>query len=183
MAIDQDLERLLDPGFLSDLPARDTEELRAMRAEAQEVEAKLSYLRRLVQGRLDIVSAELGRRAEGASPDDLSALVDLLPQILADRGRAPGPGRLPTNLVPPDDEHLTAELDAISNLGSLPEMSVEQLEDVAERLLALEHTVSSGRRAMFGVIDSLQAELASRYEHGDVGPGGLGSEPEVPRPS
>ncbi len=168
MAIDQDLERLLDPLFLNDLAARDADELRAMRAEAQQVEAKLSYLRRLVQGRLDIVSAELERRAGGAAADDLSALVDLLPQILADRGRAPGPGRMPTNLVPPDDDDLTDELDAISNLGALPDLSIAELEEVSQRLKGLERTVSARRRAMFGVIDALQAELASRYEHGDV---------------
>ncbi len=169
MAIDQDLERLLDPGYLNDLAARDPDALRAMRAEAQRVEAKLSYLRRLVQGRLDIVSAALERRAAGGAADDLSVLVDLLPQILADRERAPGPGRLPTNLVPPDDDDLTDELDAIGNMGSLPDLSVEELEEVSERLQTLERKVSTRRRAMFGVIDSLQAELASRYEHGDVG--------------
>ena len=169
MVIEADLERLLDPGYLEDLSARDATELRAMRAEAQHIEAKLSYLRRLVQGRLDIVSAELERRAAGAAPGDLSALVDLLPQILADRGRAPGPGRLPTNLVPPDDEDLTDELDRAANLGSLPDLSVEQLEEVSERLKALEGTVSRQRRALFAVIDSGQAELATRYEHGDVG--------------
>ena len=169
MSMDNDLERLLDPGYLDDLAARDPDQLRAMRAEAQRVEAKLSYLRRLVQGRLDIVEAELERRAGGAAPDDLSSLVDLLPQILADRGRAPGPGRLPTNLVPPDDDDLTDELDRISNLASLPDLSVAELEEVSERLKTLERQVSTRRRAMFGVIDSLQAELASRYEHGDVG--------------
>lgn len=169
MPIDREIERLLHPAYLDGLPARDPDELRAMRAEAQRVEAKLSYLRRLVQGRLDIVSAELERRAGGAAPGDLSGLVDRLPEILADRGRAPGPGRLPTNLVPPDDDDLTAELDGVSNLASLPDLSVEQLEEVSERLKTLERTVSARRRAMFGVIDALQAELASRYEHGDVG--------------
>ena len=169
MAIEADLERLLDPRYLDDLGVRGAAELRAMRTEAQHVEAKLSYLRRLVQGRLDIVSAELERRAAGAAPGDLSELVDLLPQILADRGRAPGPGRLPTNLVPPDDEDLTAELDRVANLGSLPDLSIEQLEDLSERLRALERTVSRQRRAMFEVIDSVQAELATRYEQGDVG--------------
>jgi small-conductance mechanosensitive channel len=167
--MEADLERLLDPGYLDDLAAKDPAELRAMRAEAQQVEAKLSYLRRLVQGRLDIVSAELERRAKGASPTDLSALLDLLPQILADRGRPPGPARLPTNLLPPDDEDLTVELDRVANLGTLPELSAEQLEEVSERLKQLEREVSARRRAMFGVIDAVQAELARRYEHGEVG--------------
>ena len=39
-----------------------------MRTECQEVETGLSLLRRVVQGRLDIVGLELTRRAEGGDP-------------------------------------------------------------------------------------------------------------------
>ena len=170
MATGDDLERLLEGSYLSDLSSLGPEELRTMRDEAQQVEAKLSYLRRLVQGRLDIVTAELARRTSGGQAGDLSALVEQLPQILADRVRAPGPGRLPTNLVPPDDDDLTAELDAVGggNLGAIPDLSEDELRGLSSRLEALEATVSARRRAVFGVIDTLQAELASRYEHGEV---------------
>lgn len=167
MAISEDLDRLLDDAYLRELSAREANELRSMRAECQAVEAKLSFLRRMVQGRLDIVNAELDRRASGTATDDLSDLVERLPQILADKGRAPGPGRLPTNLLPPEDEGLTAELDEISGphaLGSLPDLPDEDLRDVASRLQDLERRVSRQRRAMFDVIDAVQAELASRFE-------------------
>lgn len=167
MAISEDLDRLLDDAYVSDLSGREANELRSMRAECQAVEAKLSFLRRMVQGRLDIVNAELDRRASGAASDDLSELVERLPQILADKGRAPGPGRLPTNLLPPDDEGLTAELDEISGpsaLGSLPDLPDDALRHVASRLEDLERRVSRQRRAMFDVIDAVQAELASRFE-------------------
>jgi hypothetical protein len=167
MAISEDLDRLLDDTYRSDLSGREADELRSMRDECQAVEAKLSFLRRMVQGRLDIVNAELDRRASGAASGDLSDLVERLPQILADKGRAPGPGRLPTNLLPPEDEGLTDELDAISGpsaLGSLPDLSDEALGGVATQLQDLERRVSRQRRAMFDVIDAVQAELASRFE-------------------
>ena len=164
--ISEDLDRVLDEDYLAGLSALDTTELKARRTECQEVEAKVSYLRRLVQGRLDIVSAELRRRESGGPPGDLSDLVEQLPQILADKVHAPGPGRMPTNLVPPDDEELTAELDAISGptaLGSLPDLDVEELRQIANRLRDLEQRISGQRRAVFDVIDTVQAEITGRY--------------------
>lgn len=166
-----ELDRVLADGYVEDVTSLDDAELRAKRAECEQVEAKLSYLRRLVQGRLDIVSAEIERRRRGGEAD-LSDLVARLPEILADRSRAPGPGRMPTNLQPPDDDSLTAELDAISGpsaLGSLPELPDEQLAAAADQLRDLEQRVSGQRRAVFGVIDTIQAELADR-----LGPGHRG---------
>ncbi|MGH9223104.1 MAG: hypothetical protein ACRD2W_04815 [Acidimicrobiales bacterium] len=165
-----DLERVLEPPYLEDLASLDDAELRSRRHESQQVEAKLSYLRRLVQGRLDIVSAEIDRRATGGTGGDLSDLVARLPEILADRVRAPGPGRMPTNLVPPDDEDLTVELDEVSGpgaLGALPDLPDAELRAVAGRLRDLEQRVSSQRRQVFDVIDALQAELTGRYEQSD----------------
>lgn len=167
--ISDDLERVLDDDYLAGLAELDVSELKARRAECQQVEAKVSYLRRLVQGRLDIVSAEMRRRETGAPADDLSSLVEQLPQILADKVHAPGPGRMPTNLLPPDEEGLTAELDAMSGPAvSLPDLDVGELEDVAERLRDLEERVSRQRRALFGVLDTVQAEIASRYGEGEA---------------
>jgi hypothetical protein len=169
--LDDDLARVLDKGYVGDVSTLGTSELKARRADAQEVEAKVSYLRRLVQGRLDIVTAELDRRAQGAPAGDLSALVEQLPQILADRVRAPGPGRLPTNLAPPEDVDETAELDEAAGAVSpatLPDLSEDELREVSDRLRELEQRVSGERRAVFDVIDTLQAELTSRLERGNA---------------
>ncbi|TXS34140.1 ABC transporter substrate-binding protein, partial [Streptomyces sp. gb1(2016)] len=54
-------------------------ELRTLRRDAQRDEADLSYVRRLVQGRIDILRAELARRVGPESP-----VVDRLSEILAD---------------------------------------------------------------------------------------------------
>jgi hypothetical protein len=166
-----DVERVLAPDYLGDLTARPLEEIRAMRAECRAVEDKVSYLRRLVQGRLDIVAADLRRRAEGRAPGDLSSLVERLAEILSDRVHAPGPGRLPTSVLPPDDPDLTAELDAVAGPGvldSLEGVSDEEVSALANRLEALERLVSDRRKALFGRIDALEAELTRRYKTGEA---------------
>ncbi|MBV9666230.1 MAG: aerial mycelium formation protein, partial [Actinobacteria bacterium] len=54
---------VLAAGYLDDLRKLPLEVVRAKRGECQTVEAALSMERRLIQGRLDIVGAELRRRA------------------------------------------------------------------------------------------------------------------------
>src|SRR5262245_46549256 len=102
-------ERMLSPDYLAGLQERPIDEVRAMRAECLEVETGLSYLRRMVQGPLDIVSHELTRRASGDGATDLARVVAELPETLGDVPRPPGLGRLPQTLEP---THLDAELSA-----------------------------------------------------------------------
>ena len=63
-----------------------------MDEECREVETELSYVRRLAQARIDIIRAEIDRRAAGGSLGDLIAA---LPEILADDGAARRSGRQP----------------------------------------------------------------------------------------
>jgi hypothetical protein len=166
------LDDILDPGYLGDLEARPMDEVRAMRGECQEVETGLSYLRRLVQGRLDIVGTELQRRADGGDPADLPDLISRLPTILSDRTRNPGVGRLSQSLEPAEmPTELGAELDAIVSPGSmthLPEIEDTTLRDVIAKLEAFEHVVSARRHALFERIDALQAEITRRYRTGEA---------------
>ena len=120
-----EVERVLGPDPVADVGSISVAEIRVQRDECRRVEDKVSYLRRLVQGRLDIVEADLRRRADGTSPGDLPSLVEQLPGILSDRVRGPGtgPGRLPTSISPPDDDDLLAELDAVASPGALDSLS------------------------------------------------------------
>jgi hypothetical protein len=166
------LQEVLAPEYLADLPQRSLEDLRARRAACQEVETGLSLLRRLVQGRLDIVGAEVARRAEGAAPGDLADLVARLPEVLADRTQSPGPGRLSAMLVPETlDAELEAELHEVGGEGSAVDPSSLDdagLRDLAEALTGLERKVSAHRQAVFGALDALDGELARRYRAGDA---------------
>lgn len=166
------LDQLLDPSYPGDLGARSMAELREMRAECQAVETGLSLLRRIVQGRLDIVGLERQRRAAGGPAADLSGLIAQLPDALADRTSGPGRGQL--TAVDADVEvpaDLAAELEAIAPASSVADPSAlddATLQEVAERLSAFERHVSDQRRELFGRIDALQAEIVRRYRDGEA---------------
>ena len=166
------LDRILGPEYLGDLEHRAIADVRQMRAESQEIETGLSYLRRLIQGRLDIVGAERQRRAEGREPGDLSDLISQLPEILSDRTRSPGVGRLPQIPAPGETEPgMTARLDAIlgeRDLESLPRLSDDDLDRMTADLDELEREVSDLRRQVFDCIDALQAEITRRYRTGEA---------------
>jgi hypothetical protein len=170
--MDDQVARILDASYLDDLGGRSTDDVRSMRAECQEVETGLSYLRRVVQGRLDIIDAELERRRGGGDPGDLSDLIERLPEILGDHLRAPGNGRLPATLGQgrPDPE-LEAKLDAIVaeiDLDATNDVDDASLSAARDALADLEGEVSSRRRALFDRIDALQAELTRRYKTGEA---------------
>lgn len=172
-----DLSRLLTSTYLDGIEARPLEDIRAMRSECQQAEVALSYLRRLVQGRMDIVHAYLDRPEGGTSPD-MASLVSDLPGILSSGpGRPSGPGHLPMLLAPDTEESdLTAELDAVlgaDEIGRLADMDVDSLRDLAARLEALEKRVSLDRRALHERIDKLQAELVDRHKTGRASVDGL----------
>jgi hypothetical protein len=170
--MEQVLQRILADDYLEGLEQIALPTLRALRAECQEIETQLSYLRRLVQGRHDIATGEIERRRSGGSPDDVAGLVDRLPAILADRIHAPGSGRLPTSMAPGDLRGpLFDELDQITEAASLdtPQQVTDgDLSRAAEQLAALELEVSSLRRRLFDRIDAIQAELTRRYRNGET---------------
>jgi nickel-type superoxide dismutase maturation protease len=171
------LDGLLDTGYVEGLQALPIEEIRVRRARATDVEVGLSYVRRLVQGRLDIVLAESRRREVGEEPGDLSSLVRSLPEILADHVSAPGSGRLLTRMEPADvDQDVLGQLDAIvdgDRLVNLPSLEDEALRAVIDALISLERDVSAKRRALHEVIDRLQEELVRRYKTGEATVDGL----------
>ncbi|HEY4929236.1 MAG TPA: hypothetical protein VIH95_08785 [Acidimicrobiales bacterium] len=171
------LSRLLDPTYLHGVDGLSVDDIRRMRAECQEAEASLSYLRRLIQGRMDIVHAYIDRPA-GSDAPDLSSVVDNLAGILAGPGRAGGPGRNPVLHTPDTDEMagLTTELDDIlgaDEIGRLSQLDEAELADLAGRLRELEIRVSAERRGLHEQIDTLQAELVERHKTGRASVDGL----------
>jgi len=161
---------LEQPDYLQNVGTRSLEWIRSERVAVTELETTVSYVRRLVQGELDIVMAEQRRRLLGGN-HDLASLVQDLPQILATNLRAPGLGPLPRVLTPAALDHRLiermAEAAPDSVLTRLTEVSDAELASTAERLSLLEHHVSNKRRTCLAVLDRLSAELVDRYRSGE----------------
>lgn len=165
------LTEVTDPGYLDGLEGWPLEEVRARRADAQEIETGLSYLRRIVQGRLDIVVAEQ-RHGETGERVDVSELVEELPTILSGNVHAPGLGRLPTLMAPGEiDAQLERRLEDIlppARLANLPDVPGDELVRVAAELTEFERSVSTTRRSVLDVLDRLDEEIVRRYRDGEA---------------
>ena len=166
------LERFGPGAATGPLSALSVGELRERRNELQRHEQTLSYLRRLVQGRLDIVLDELHHRTDGSASRDLHTVVDELPKILAEHHAAADRGALPEILSPPDDvDDAVAELDHLldaGRLGSLSELDDTDLRAAVERLGAFERKVSERRHAVHLALDAVQEEIVLRYKTGEA---------------
>jgi hypothetical protein len=163
------LQRVLDPTYLDGLADRTIAELRQMRDDCEGEENRISYARRILQGRIDLVRAEALRR-EGSGR---SSILDVLPDVLADRGvRSENPAqiRMPRRLVPPGDA------DDILDSGESVDLSgrsTDELRELAADYAREEAGLSDVRRQLFGVLDRLQAEIAERYRTGAASIGEL----------
>jgi hypothetical protein len=161
------IDRVLDAEFTADLPALPLAELRARRAQASAEENDLSYLRRVLHGRIDILAAEAARRAAG----DDGSLVSRLAEILSD----PPSARLASARHQPIDHADTGEyrnaMEAELSALALPDLATcpgEVLRDAAAALGAHEREVSDLRRKVQLVTDEYAAELARRYREGEA---------------
>lgn len=176
-AVEPEIAAVLDEAELDRAGALSLEQVRELRRRCQDLETDVSYLRRLVQGRIDIATTELERRRAGGDPADLHALVERLPGVLADRTRGTATGRLAASFAPGDLRgELGEELLAIDRDAKLTEIDLVSDTDLlrtSERLGDLERRVSDLRRALFSRIDALGAELARRYRSGEASLGDL----------
>lgn len=152
---------------LGELPI---DEIRARRTACQQLETQLSFVRRLAQGRLDIVVSEIAARRDGTQGD--RTLVEQLTEALSDHITAPGNGHLPMMMAPGEiDPALLDGLDRAAppaKVSAPAAMTDDELRQVADALAAFEREVSTRRRAMFDRIDALQAEIVRRYQSGEV---------------
>ncbi|WP_239487151.1 RsiG family protein [Streptomyces durocortorensis] len=146
-------------------------ELRTLRRDAQRDEADLSYVRRLVQGRIDILRAELARRRNPEAPVEDAAVVDRLSEILADTpSRHRSSARHVTLATPRGDEfrQLAAENLAEVELSDLDARTDEELHTAMGRLVRYEQQVSRRRHELQRTADDCGAEIARRYRDGEA---------------
>ncbi|MFD9909146.1 ABC transporter substrate-binding protein [Streptomyces sp. NPDC059063] len=167
---------------LPDVPAHDLAalrlpELRELRRAAQQDEADLSYVRRLLQGRIDILRAETARRS-GPRPDGAprsgggeEGVVDRLPEILKDGpARHRSSARHVTLGTPHNEEYrrLAADMLAEVELSDLAARTDDELHAAMGRLVRYEQQVSRRRQEMQRTTDDCSAEIARRYREGEA---------------
>ncbi|MFJ8754113.1 ABC transporter substrate-binding protein [Streptomyces sp. NPDC102441] len=141
-------------------------DLRTLRRDAQRDEADLSYVRRLVQGRIDILRAELARRVDPESP-----VVDRLSEILADTPSVHRSSvRHVTLTTPRSDEYrqLAEDTFAEVELSDLDARTDEELLSAMGRLVRYERQVSRRRHRLQRTVDGCSAEIARRYRDGEA---------------
>lgn len=169
------IDQIQDTEFLEDLPSVPLEELRARRVMCDDLDVELSYYRRMLHGRMDLLAFEMRRRAG----EEEQSLLDALPRILSEGAYSSQPG-LPSRSVPvevPDipspgrrlvDHALQGDF-----LARLPSLEDEELRDTHRFLTEVETEVSQQRRIVYAALDRLQEELTRRYREGLASPGEL----------
>ncbi|MEU2179330.1 RsiG family protein [Streptomyces thermolilacinus] len=159
--------RPLEAAVSPDLRTLRLDELRALRRDSHTDEADLSYVRRLLQGRIDILRAELARRAAPEVP-----VMHRLSEILADApsGRRPNSARHVTLSTPRSEEYrlLAAEMLAEVELSDLAARTDEELGEAMVRLAGYEQVVSRVRQELQRTADDCSAEIARRYRDGEA---------------
>lgn len=166
MEVSKELESILRAEFLEGISTKSTAEIREMRRACEREEHGLSYARRLVQGKLDIVRAEAIRRRD---ENGATSLLAALPSVLGDRATARPRNSRAVRLLPPPDvlPHVEiAESIGQTTVASIREQSDEKIADLASQLADTERELSVMRQIVFERIDALQAELTDRYKTG-----------------
>lgn len=174
-----DLEQLLAKDLLPDITAVPLSDLRGLRITCSAAEGDVSFIRRLAQGRLDIVGHETRRRAGVADGDpDVSALLFDIPDILIDGNGGPtagtgAPSGRPVAVHEPGvlAQSLLADLEqtvSAAELGHLGDLDDDRLAGLVEELGRFEVELSTTRRRLHERIDAIQGEIARRYRDGEA---------------
>lgn len=162
------IDRVLAEDFLEGLRDMPLAEVRELRTEAEQEEVDLSYLRRMIQGRLDILRAELNRR-DGTTT---GTLVEGLAAILADepRGPARGLGRHTTIEPSRADSHrrYVEALVANVDLSDVSARSTDELAHAMRTLSEEEQGISGKRQLVQKAMDACSAEITRRYRDGEA---------------
>ena len=158
------IDHIRRPEFLEGVQDLPLDELRRRRDDCLAEREYLSFLRRLLQGRAEILRAEVERRGGGTSE---GSLVERLATILTGETQGPSRGEA-VKVGLPEQETLLARRQVellVSDVGiSDPsQLDDERLTEAADRLVREEHEVSGSRAEIIKVLDRLQDELKRRY--------------------
>ena len=156
---------MLDPSFVEDLDADTAADLRKKLRDARTEEDSLSYVRRNLHGRLDLLRAELELRSggRGTARDVETLTAALSAKESRSRGGRPGLGlRAAAVAGRRGVERILSE----DHLARLPDLSDTEIQEIVDKVADAEKVLSEDRQRLFSVIDAIEAELAARYKEG-----------------
>lgn len=136
----------------------------------EELGGELSYYRRLLHGRMDLLAFELRRR----HGEETRSLIEALPDILADPDAGPPlEGTLPQKPLPIEAPDLPAtgrrSIDRVLSddfLAHLPSLDDTELAEIQSDLTTAEREVSKQRNSVYDACEQVQEELTRRYREG-----------------
>ena len=160
------IDQILDPEFLGDIESIPIDDLRAKRRLCDDLDTELSYYRRMLHGKMDLLSFELRRRRG----EEERTLLEALPDILAGGAttRTTTGRSLPVSApdVPASGRRAVDRVLEGDFLVRLPSLSEDELETIQRELTEVETNVSAQRRDVYDVFERIQAELTRRYREG-----------------
>lgn len=171
------IDRILSEGFADDVRSLEFAELRSRRHEAEQEEVDLSYARRLLQGRLDLIRAEQAQRASARDGVDAGERTDAeiahdLAQVLSDDGPRSdhGLGRHMTTDPSRVGEHRRLAEQAVDDVRASDPTALgdDDLVAAVDHLRTIEQAISENRHKVQAVMDVLTAEVARRYRDGEA---------------
>ena len=166
------LSELLAHDALADIGTRPIGDLRSYRYQAGLVESDVSLVRRIAQGRLDIIGHEVQRRQGSTDAAAIDDLLYELPDILAEAPSVARSGRsVQINEPGPTAAALGDRLDkavAPGELAGVGDVPDARLAEAFARVSALEQELSGYRRRLHDRIDAVQQEIGRRYRDGEA---------------
>jgi hypothetical protein len=165
------VDQVLAEGFTDGLGGLDDREVRRRRDLARAELEYLSFLRRLLQGRRDILRDELDRRRSGGEPQ---SVVERVVSVLSEGSRGPSRGEAPMVTLPDEELALARRrverLLSDAHLSDLAALSDGDLEAAVDRIDAEERGVSETRSQVIRALDLLQDEVKRRLreQHGSL---------------
>lgn len=145
-------------------------EIRAERTALQREEDIVSFVRRLAQGRLDLVEDEKRRRESGID-EPPAPLEQRLAEVFGQQ-HGGGSARPPRETEVPTDHPLLQQLDemcASYGFESMETLEDRALGDLSSALSMFEKECSRQRHEMFDRIDALTAEVVRRVRESGAG--------------
>lgn len=149
------LQRITAPDYPADLAGANAARIRALRDECRAEERRLSYIRRVLQGHLDLALAEAARRGG----DEQTPLVTRVARALT----GPVGGSRSARAVGLYEPAAATDAASDAETARLPDVDDSALAALVERLRQRERALSDQRNLLLANLDRLQDELVARY--------------------